>query len=171
MEQDPLSPRERALFDDLAGVIEEELTAQIAVGRFDADDGASVTAGLIADVVWQAFRVRSREPPRTGADDAAASSTPLRGQEVDAAEIEYDRAEQMYLAGVRKRLDRQQLADRATKAELSAGLWAESLRCYATDKRQWGLPAEATAQEAEVVESFLRAVWKELAEAHRLDWS
>jgi len=51
MEDDPLSPDERATFTDLTGVVREELEAQIAVGRLDNPDGEARTAVLIADVV------------------------------------------------------------------------------------------------------------------------
>ena len=64
MEDDPLSPDERRLFDELVADIDEELFVQITIGRLDDPaglrEGVRVTAGLIADVVWHGFDVRAR---------------------------------------------------------------------------------------------------------------
>jgi hypothetical protein len=64
VEDDPLTPDERRLFEELAADIDEELSAQIAVGRLnhpdDLREGVRVTARLIADVVWSGFEVRAR---------------------------------------------------------------------------------------------------------------
>jgi len=60
MEDDPLSPADRKLFDALEDVICEELQAQIAVKRLENEDGIRVTSTLIADVIWDAFELRER---------------------------------------------------------------------------------------------------------------
>ena len=60
MEQDPLSPEDRALFNELLGVIHEELNVCFTMGRFDEPNGVEVTADLIADVVWCVFEARTR---------------------------------------------------------------------------------------------------------------
>jgi hypothetical protein len=60
MEDDPLSPEDRRLFDELADVIYEQLFAQIAVKRLENPDGTRRTADLIADAVWHVFEVRER---------------------------------------------------------------------------------------------------------------
>jgi hypothetical protein len=60
MEDDPLSPEERRLFNELEDVIYEELSVQVGIGRLDNPDGERQTAGLIADVVWSVFELRER---------------------------------------------------------------------------------------------------------------
>jgi hypothetical protein len=63
VEDDPLSPDERRLWDELAEVIREELNVQVAIGRLDNPNGVSDTAALIADVVWRVFDLRLRPRP------------------------------------------------------------------------------------------------------------
>ena len=46
MEQDPLSPEDRALFNELLGVIHEELNVCFTMGRFDEPNSVEVTADL-----------------------------------------------------------------------------------------------------------------------------
>ena len=64
MDDDPRSPDERRLFEELVADIDEELFVQITIGRLDDPgglrEGVRVTAGLIADVVWSGFDVRPR---------------------------------------------------------------------------------------------------------------
>jgi len=92
----------------------------------------------------------------------------LNGREVDAAEIEYDRAEQLYLAGVRRKVDHGALAAAATEAERRARDWVDALRKYVDQAQREGLDASERHHEAEALEAFLRNFWEELAEAHRL---
>ena len=65
MEDDPLSPEERRLFEELVADIDEELFVQVTIGRLDDPEGlregVRATAGLIADVVWRGFEVRARD--------------------------------------------------------------------------------------------------------------
>ena len=60
MEDDPLSPTDRRIWNELEEVIREELTVQVAIGRLANPDGERQTAGLIAEVVWRNFEVRPR---------------------------------------------------------------------------------------------------------------
>ena len=56
-----LSPEERHLFDELTGVITEELYARIAVeDRFETVEDARAIAVLIADALWDGFEIRER---------------------------------------------------------------------------------------------------------------
>jgi hypothetical protein len=60
MEEDPLSPEDRRVWNDFAALIEDELTAQIAIGRLEAVDGKRSTARIIADTIWRSYEVRPK---------------------------------------------------------------------------------------------------------------
>ena len=92
----------------------------------------------------------------------------LSGRDVDAAEIDYDQAEQLYLAAVRRRASHEALADAAEEAEKRARVWVDKLREYVAGAHAAGLDATEREQEAEALEAFLRNFWEELADAHRL---
>ena len=103
----------------------------------------------------------------SGKDDYAARMT-LNGREVDAAEIAYDQAEQLYLAAVRRKETHVVLAHAAEEAERRARVWVDQLREYVRRARAEGIEASEREQEAEALEGFLRNFWEELAEAHRM---
>ena len=92
----------------------------------------------------------------------------LNGREVNAAEIDYDQAEHLYLAAVRRKEPQSVLADAAEEAERRARAWVDQLRDYVTRARAEGVDASERHHEAEALEAFLRNFWEELAEAHRL---
>jgi tellurite resistance protein len=61
MEADPLSPEERHLFNEVTGVIPEELFARITVkDRLETAEDAERVAVLIADGVWYRFEISER---------------------------------------------------------------------------------------------------------------
>ena len=60
MDKDPLSEGGRRVWDQFAALIEDELTAQIAIGRLEAVDGKRSTARILADTIWRAYEVRPR---------------------------------------------------------------------------------------------------------------
>lgn len=93
---------------------------------------------------------------------------PLNGREVDAAEIDYDQAEHLYIAAVRRRDSHEALADAAAEAERRTRVWVDKLHEYVAGAHAAGLDATEREQEAEALETFLRNFWEELAEAHRL---
>jgi hypothetical protein len=65
----------RRLIDELTDVIEDELTAQVAIGRLGKIDptGEQVrtTAGLLADIILIVFKIEKRPKPSLsfGEDD------------------------------------------------------------------------------------------------------
>jgi hypothetical protein len=61
MKTDPLNPEERHLFNEVTGVIAEELFARIAVkDRLATAEDAEGVAELIADSLWYRFEIRER---------------------------------------------------------------------------------------------------------------
>jgi hypothetical protein len=60
MADDHLTPDERHAWDLLVGLIHEELTAQIAIGRLANPDGERQVASLIADMVWRVFELQPK---------------------------------------------------------------------------------------------------------------
>ena len=92
----------------------------------------------------------------------------LNGREVDAAEVAYDQAEQLYLAAVRRKEPHAVLADVPEEAERRARVWIDQLREYVKRARAEGSEASGREQEAEALEALLRNFWEELAEAHRV---
>ena len=61
MEADPLSAEERLLFNEVTGVIAEELFARIGVeDRLETAEDAERVAGLIADGLWYRFEISER---------------------------------------------------------------------------------------------------------------
>jgi hypothetical protein len=92
----------------------------------------------------------------------------LNGREVDAAEIAYDQAEHLYLAAMRRKEPHGVPADAAEETERRARAWVDLLRNYVAGAREQGIDASEREHEAEALEAFLRNVWEELAEAHRL---
>ncbi len=68
MEADSLSPEERHLFNEVTGVIAEELFARITVkDRLETAEDAERVAILIADGVWYRFEIRERNArPQAG---------------------------------------------------------------------------------------------------------
>jgi hypothetical protein len=59
---DPLGPEDRRLFDEVTGVVAEELFARLAVrDRFETAEDAEAIAGLITDALWDRFEIRERE--------------------------------------------------------------------------------------------------------------
>jgi hypothetical protein len=60
MEEDPLSAEDRRVWNDFAALIEDELTAQIAMGRLERGDGKRSAARIIADTIWRSYEVRPK---------------------------------------------------------------------------------------------------------------
>jgi hypothetical protein len=64
---DSSAPPDPASFEDLVAVIDEELNAQIAIGRLGAIDPAAhaihQVASLIADEVYRAYQLMPRARP------------------------------------------------------------------------------------------------------------
>jgi hypothetical protein len=60
MEEDPLSAEDRRAWNDFAALIEDELTAQIAMGRLERSDGKRSAARIIADTIWRSYEMRPK---------------------------------------------------------------------------------------------------------------
>jgi hypothetical protein len=60
MALDPLSPEDRRVWNEFAALIEDERTAQIAIGRLEGVDGKRATARLLADTIWRSYEVRPK---------------------------------------------------------------------------------------------------------------
>ena len=65
MEEDPLSPPERELWNEARDLLAHELGVQVAIGRLASDDGSRDTAGILLDELWRRYELR-RRPVRLG---------------------------------------------------------------------------------------------------------
>jgi len=63
MEKDPLTPEERELWNEVAELLGDELTAQVAIGRTATPDGIQATARILLNELWLRYEV-CRRPRR-----------------------------------------------------------------------------------------------------------
>lgn len=77
MRAEDFTPEDRRLFEELVGVVAEELFARIAVrDRLETADDAEKVGALIADGVWTRFEVHERERPTPRAGESAPEQAP-----------------------------------------------------------------------------------------------
>ena len=62
METDPLSPEDRRLWNEVAEVLSEELTAQAAIGRTTTPEGIDATVRILLDKLWRKYELGRRHP-------------------------------------------------------------------------------------------------------------
>ena len=60
MEQDPLTPDEREVWDEAARVLGDELAVQVTIGRTTTQDGIQATARILLDELWSRYELRRR---------------------------------------------------------------------------------------------------------------
>ena len=65
MSSEPLTPEDRELWNEVAEVLGDELTAQVAIGRTATPEGTSDTARILLNELWLRYEL-TRRPRRLG---------------------------------------------------------------------------------------------------------